>query len=171
MTTVSRYSAVMQIRPALPGDADAIWTILEPAIRAGETYALPRDWGREEALAYWAAADRDTFVAEEDGGILGTYFVRANQLGPGSHVANAGYMTHPDAAGRGVATAMAAASLDWARERGFRAMQFNFVVGSNARAVRLWQHLGFAIVGTLPGAFHHPRLGYVDVFVMYRALV
>jgi GNAT superfamily N-acetyltransferase len=109
-------------------------------------------------------------VAEAEGRVLGSFFVRANQPGPGSHVANAGYMTHPDAAGRGIASAMARASLDWARERGFRAMQFNFVVSSNVRAVRLWQHLGFAIVGTLPGAFQHPTLGYVDVYVMYLPL-
>ena len=160
----------MEIRRATEADKDGIWAVIEPAIRAGETYALPRDWSREEALAYWFAPDRETFVAEEDGRILGTYFVRANQPGPGAHVANAGYMTHSDAAGRGVASAMARASLDWARERGFRAMQFNYVVSTNARAVRLWQHLGFAIVGTLPGAFEHPTLGYVDVYVMYQPL-
>ncbi len=160
----------MQIRRANHEDADGIWAVIEPAIRAGETWALPRAWRREEALAYWFAADREAFVAEEGGRILGSYFVRANQAGPGSHVANAGYMTHKDAAGRGVASAMCRASLDWARERGFGAMQFNFVVSTNARAVRLWQHLGFAIVGTLPGAFHHPALGYVDVYVMYQPL-
>lgn len=160
----------MEIRRATAADTDGIWAVIEPAIRAGETYALPRDWSREEGLAYWFAPDRETFVAEEGGRILGTYFVRANQPGPGAHVANAGYMTHPDAAGRGVASAMARASLDWARERGFRAMQFNYVVSTNARAMRLWQHLGFAIVGTLPGAFEHPTLGYVDVYVMYQPL-
>ncbi len=160
----------MEIRRATEADKDGIWDVIEPAIRAGETYALPRDWSREEALAYWCAPDREAFVAEEDGRVLGTYFVRANQPGPGSHIANAGYMTHPDAVGRGVASAMARASLDWAREGGFRAMQFNYVVSTNARAVRLWQHLGFDIVGTLPGAFHHPAVGYVDVYVMYQAL-
>lgn len=160
----------MQIRRAVQADADAIWEILQPAIRAGETYALPRDWSREEALGYWCAPDRETFVAELDGTVLGTFFVRANQPGPGNHVANAGYMTHPDASGRGVATTMVHASLDWARERGFRAMQFNFVVSTNFRAVRLWRHLGFAIAGTLPGAFCHPELGFVDAYVMYRTL-
>ena len=160
----------MEIRHASEADADGIWSVIEPAIRAGETYALPRDWSREEALAYWCAPDRETFVAAEDGRILGTFFVRANQPGPGSHIANAGYMTHAEAAGRGVASAMARASLEWARERDFRAMQFNYVVSTNERAVRLWQHLGFAIVGTLPGAFHHPTRGYVDVYVMFQSL-
>jgi len=160
----------MQIRRATLADADAIWAILEPAIRAGETYALPRDWSREVALSYWCGADRETFVAEADGAVLGTFFVRANQLGPGGHVANAGYMTHPDAAGRGVASAMARASLDRARARGFRAMQFNFVVSTNERAVRLWRRLGFEVVGTLPGAFAHPALGDVDVYVMFQSL-
>ena len=160
----------MHIRPSTPADGDAIWAILEPAIRAGETYALPRDWGRSQALDYWCGADREAFVAEADGAVLGSFFVRANQPGPGGHVANAGYATHPDAAGRGLATAMARASLDWARARSFRAMQFNFVVSTNARAVRLWQHLGFAIVGTLPGAFRHPALGDVDVYVMYQRI-
>lgn len=160
----------MEIRRASGDDADGIWAVLEPAIRAGETWALPREWRREEALAYWLAADREAFVAVADGRVLGTYFVRANQLGPGGHVANAGYLTHPEATGRGIASAMGRASLQWARERGFRAMQFNFVVSSNSRAVRLWQHLGFAIIGTVPEGFEHPRLGFVDVYVMHQPL-
>ena len=160
----------MEIQPATRADAGAIWSILEPAIRAGETWALPRDWSREEALAYWFAPDREPFVAVDEGCVLGSFFVRANQLGGGGHVANAGYMTRAEATGRGVASAMVRASLDWARARGFRAMQFNYVVSTNTRAVRLWQRLDFAIVGTLPGAFAHPALGYVDVYVMHRSL-
>lgn len=160
----------MIIRPAGPDDAAAIWQIIEPVIRAGETYALPRDLSQAEALAYWLAADRDGFVAEEAGQLLGSYYLRANQSGGGSHVANCGYMTARAATGRGVARAMCLHSLEHARARGFRAMQFNFVVGTNERAVRLWQSLGFAIVGTLPGAFNHPRLGDVDAYVMYRRL-
>lgn len=160
----------MQIRPAAAADADGIWAVIEPTIRAGETWALPRDWRREEALAYWFAADKHVFVAEADGAVLGSFFVRVNHPGPGGHVANAGYMTHPNAFGRGVASAMGRASLCWARDQGFRAMQFNFVVSSNERAVRLWQRLGFRIVGTLPGAFTHPKLGFVDVYVMHQAL-
>jgi ribosomal protein S18 acetylase RimI-like enzyme len=159
----------MQIRPAAETDADAIWRILEPIIRAGETYALPLDMTRAQALAYWHAPGNAVFVAGE-GEILGTYIMRANQQGGGAHVANCGYMTAPWASGRGVARAMCAHSLDEARRRGFSAMQFNFVVSTNARAVKLWQSMGFAIVGRLPGAFRHPRLGMVDAFVMYRSL-
>ena len=160
----------MLIRPAHSGDADALWAILEPHVRAGETFALPRDWTRQQALEYWLAPNHGAFVAEEDGEVLGSYYLRANQLGGGSHVANAGYATAPAASGRGVARAMCAHSLGEARARGFRAMQFNIVVSSNARAVALWQSFGFAIVGTLPGAFDHPNRGFVDAYVMFREL-
>lgn len=160
----------MQIRPALKADEAAIWSILEPVIRAGETYALPRDMGRAEALAYWLGPDRETFVAEEEGRILGTYYLRANQPGGGAHVANCGFMTDRASLGRGVARRMGEHALAHARSRGFRAMQFNFVVSSNERAVQLWQSLGFAVVGRLPLAFRHPVRGDVDALVMYRAL-
>ena len=158
------------IRPAEDGDHDAIWSILEPTIRSGETYTLPRDLSREQALAYWFARGHEVFVADEAGDILGTYFVRANQQGGGAHVANCGYMTAGRASGRGVARAMCAHSLETARARGFRAMQFNFVVSTNHRAVRIWQSFGFEIVGRLPGAFQHPTEDFVDALVMYRAL-
>jgi L-amino acid N-acyltransferase YncA len=160
----------MQVRPAQARDDDAIWGIIGPTIGAGETYALPRDMSRAEALAYWKAPGHEVFVAEQDGKVLGTYYMRANQQGGGSHVANCGYMTAHAASGQGVAQAMCAHSLAHARARGFRAMQFNFVVGSNARAVALWQSFGFEIVGRLPEAFEHPRLGLVDAVVMYRML-
>jgi ribosomal protein S18 acetylase RimI-like enzyme len=160
----------MQIRPATDADWSAIWAAIAPTIRAGATYALPRHMSEADARAYWCGPDRDVFVAEIDGLITGSYFLRANQAGPGAHVSNAGYIVHPRFAGRGVATALCAHSLEEARARGFRAMQFNFVVSSNVRAVRLWQHMGFAIVGTLPGAFAHPDLGFVDAYVMFRSL-
>jgi ribosomal protein S18 acetylase RimI-like enzyme len=158
------------IRPALAGDADDIWTMLEPVIRAGETYTLPRDMTRAEALSYWLLPGHEAFVAEREQKVLGTYFLQPNQKGGGSHVANCGYVTATASTGRGVARAMCEHSLKHARSRGFRAMQFNFVVSTNERAVRLWQSLGFEIVGRLPGAFHHPQRGYVDAFVMYRNL-
>ncbi len=162
----------MLIRPASPtADADSTWAILEPTIRAGETYTLPRDMTRNDAMAYWFACRHEVFLAEENGQVLGTYFLRANQQGGGSHVANCGYITAPWATGRGVARAMCAHSLEHARARGFRAMQFNFVVSTNQRAVALWQTFGFEIVGRLPGAFRHPALGFVDAFVMYRSLL
>jgi L-amino acid N-acyltransferase YncA len=161
---------LMTIRPARSADANAIWAILEPTIRAGETYTLPRDMERDDALAYWFSAEHTVFVAEQDGEVLGSYYIRANQKGGGAHVCNCGYMTAAWALGRGVATAMCEHSLEYARSQGFRAMQFNFVVSSNRPAIHLWQKLGFAIVGRLPEAFLHPGLGYVDGLVLYRAL-
>jgi L-amino acid N-acyltransferase YncA len=160
----------MQIRLATPKDHPAIWRIIEPVIRAGETYTLPRDMSEADAMAYWTGSDRETFVAEADGQIVGTYYLRANQQGGGRHVCNCGYMTAGDSTGKGVARQMCEHSLDHARGRGFKAMQFNFVVSTNERAVRLWQSFGFEIVGRLPRAFEHPRLGLVDALVMLRAL-
>ncbi|MET0280085.1 MAG: GNAT family N-acetyltransferase [Steroidobacteraceae bacterium] len=160
----------MLIRSARPEDWPSIWRILEPTIRAGETYALDRDMSEAAARDYWLAPDKDSFVGEADGIILGTYYLRANQAGGGSHVCNCGYMTGLQATGRGVARQMCLHSIAQARQRGYRAMQFNFVVSTNERAVRLWQAMEFAIVGRLPGAFLHPVQGYVDALVMYRSL-
>ncbi|MDP1626558.1 GNAT family N-acetyltransferase [Parvibaculum sp.] len=160
----------MQIRPATRNDDEAIWRTIEPAIRAGETYPLPRDLEREGGLTYWWTKGHEVFMAEDDGDILGTYYLRANTGGGGAHVANCGYMTAPEARGRGVARAMCLHSLDAARARGFRAMQFNFVISTNEAAVHLWQACGFEIVGRLPGAFLHPSRGYVDALVMYRMI-
>src|ERR1700745_2215299 len=122
-----------------PEDADAIWAILEPVIRAGETYAIARDLAREQALAYWFSDGHEVFVADDGGQVVGTYFLHPNQKGGGSHVANCGYITAAAAAGRGIARQMCGHSLEYAKNRGFRAMQFKFVVKSNERAVRLWQ--------------------------------
>ena len=160
----------MGIRRATERDHDAIWAILEPMIRAGETYTQSRDMSREEALAYWFSPEKETFVWEENGEVLGTYFLKANQQGGGAHVANCGYVTAAHAQGRGVARAMCLHSLQRAKERGFRAMQFNFVVSTNERAVKLWASLGFETVGRLPGAFEHPKQGFVDALVMYRQI-
>jgi L-amino acid N-acyltransferase YncA len=160
----------MVIRPATARDGEAIWQILEPMIRAGATYPLPRDMTREAALAYWFSPGHNVFVANEGDRTLGTYYLKANQNGGGSHVANCGYVTAPAAMGRGVGRAMCEHSLAEAPRRGFQAMQFNFVVSSNHRAVRLWQECGFQIVGRLPSAFNHPTQGYVDALVMFRSL-
>ena len=151
----------MHIRPPSPDDNDCIWAILEPVIRAGETYTLPTDFSRDDALAYWMSPQHEVFVAMEGTDALGTYFLRANQQGGGSHVANCGYITAPRAEGRGVARAMCAHSLERARSRGFRAMQFNFVISSNQRAVRLWQSFGFEIVGRCYR--RETRLGHITL--------
>ena len=166
----ARLSDLIRIRAASSHDAAAIWAILEPIIRSGETYALPRDMSRAEALAYWCAPGNEVFVAEYGDRIVGTYLLRANQPGGGNHVANCGYMTSPAAQGRGVARRMLEHSLERAKLRGFRAMQFNFVVSANERAVKTWHQAGFETVGVLPGAFDHPKLGFVDALVMFRTL-
>ena len=163
-------NAALTIRPATAADDDAIWRILEPTFRAGETYPIPCDVSRDDALAYWRSAGHAVFVAEQGGDIAGTYYLRANTQGGGAHVANCGYVVASGAMGRGVARAMCEHSLRQARERGFTAMQFNFVIASNTRAVRLWQHCGFEICGVLPGAFAHPKYGMVDALVMFRRL-
>ena len=160
----------MGVRLATDSDHDPVWTILEPMIRAGETYPLPRDMGKEEALAWWFSPEKEPFVWEENGAVLGTYFLKANQLGGGAHVANCGYVTAPAAQGRGIARALCEHSLAHARTLGFRAMQFNFVVSSNERAVKLWSSLGFETVGRLPLVFEHPTLGFVDALVMVRKI-
>jgi len=158
------------IRRARANDADAIWTILKPMVRAGETYTLPSNMTRRDALEYWQRKGHEVFVAEESKRILGTYFLQANQMGGGAHVANCGYVTSPDAQGKGVGRAMLEHSLEQARARGFLAMKFNFVVSTNQRAVKTWQAYGFEIVGRLPSAFEHPRQGFVDALVMYKRL-
>ncbi len=160
----------MKIRPAIAEDEPRIWAILEPTIRAGETYPLPRDLSREESLAYWFTPGHNVMVAEDGEELLGTYYLKANNRGGGAHVANGGYMPAVAARGRGVARAMCMHSLEEARKRKFRAMQFNFVVSTNAAAVHLWQDCGFRIAGRLPDAFEHPGEGLVDALVMYRAL-
>lgn len=160
----------MQIRNAEERDAQAIIEIILPVIREGETYALDKNMSESEALTYWTGPDKETFVAEEDGVILGTYYMRTNQSGGGRHVCNCGYMTHASANGRGVARRMCEHSLRHAASRGFLAMQFNFVVSTNERAVQLWQSLGFEIVGRIPEAFQHPVHGYADALVMHRML-
>lgn len=161
---------VMLIRTARPEDAPAIWSIIEPVIRAGETYTLDRDMSEADALAYWTGLDKETFVAEEEGQIVGTYYMRPNQGGGGRHVCNCGYMTSARATGRGIARRMCEHSLGHAQSRGYLGMQFNFVVSTNERAVLLWESFGFAIVGRLPLAFHHPAHGYVDALVMFQTL-
>ncbi len=160
----------MEIRPAGPQDNEATWSILQPVFAAGETYCLPRDIDRAGALDYWGGAGHAVFVAEEEGRVVGSYFLCANQRGGGVHVANAGFATAGAATGRGVARRMLAHALDEARARGFQAMQFNFVVASNTRAIALWAGAGFETVGRLPGAFVHPVLGEVDALVMFRRL-
>lgn len=160
----------MTIRSATASDHDAIWYIFQSVISAGDAYVFEPTTTREEALAYWFRSDTHPYVAEFDGKVLGSYIFRANQPGLGSHIANASYMVSPDSRGHGLGRKMGLHSLGEAKRLGFRAMQFNIVVATNEPAVHLWQQIGFAIVGTLPGAFRHLKLGYVDALVMFRSL-
>ena len=171
----------MKIRAAIDADCDAVWSIFHEVIAAGDTYAVDPNISREDALAYWFASGTHTYVAEINRESVGeadsfptpagTYILRPNQSGGGSHVANAGFMVSASARGRGIGRAMAEHCLSEARRLGFRAMQFNYVISTNTAAIRLWQDLGFEIVGTLANAFRHPDKGYVDVYVMYRSLL
>jgi L-amino acid N-acyltransferase YncA len=163
--------AVLKIRPATEADRDAIWNIFHETIATGDTYAFDPQMSRADALAYWFASDTHTYAADEDRHLVGTYILRPNQLGGGAHVANAAFMVASSARGKRIGRAMAEHCLSEARRLGYRAMQFNFVVSTNESAIRLWKHLGFEIVGTLPKAFRHPQKGFVDVYVMFRSLL
>ena len=160
----------LTIRPATEADAEEIWNIFQAVAAPGDTYTFDPNITREEALAYWMNAATHTFVASDESRICGTYILRQNQSGGGAHVAIAGFMVSRQARRRGVGRAMAEHCLQRATRLGFRAMQFNFVISTNEGAVALWQSLGFAIVGTLPGAFRHPERGFVDAYVMFRSL-
>jgi L-amino acid N-acyltransferase YncA len=163
-------SVSMHIREATQQDIPAILDIVAPILRAGDTYAIDSDMTDDDVIAYWMGPDKVTLVAEEDSEILGSYYIRRNQGGGGSHVCNCGYMVSPKATGRGIARKMGEDSFIRAKNLGYSAMQYNFVIESNAAAVHLWPKLGFDIVGRLPGAFMHPTLGETDALVMYRKL-
>ncbi|MEP0391063.1 MAG: N-acetyltransferase [Erythrobacter sp.] len=160
----------LNIRAAHERDAEAILGIMLPIIRAGETYALPLDMSEQAALAYWMDPSKHTFVAVEGELVLGTYYLTTNQQGGGAHVCNCGFMVSKTASGRGVARAMCEHALKAARSHGYLAMQFNFVLSTNTRAIRLWESMGFGIVGRLPDAFEHPQEGFVDALVMHQTL-
>lgn len=161
---------MLTIRRATESDWDAIWPIFHAVVREGDTYSYDPETTKEQGRALWFAPQAATYVACLEDQVVGTYFLKPNQPGLGSHVANAGYMVAPGEAGRGVGRAMCEHSLEEARRAGFLAMQFNFVVSTNERAVALWQKMGFQIAGTLPGAFRHQKLGLVDAYVMHRFL-
>ncbi|MFW5655207.1 MAG: N-acetyltransferase family protein [Roseicyclus sp.] len=151
-------------------DGDTVWRILRSAVESGETLCADPNGGRAGGLAYFWPESARVWIAEIDGVGLGCHYLRPNQTGNGAHVCNAGYCTAPEARGTGVARAMLAHSLDMARAAGFRAMQFNFVVATNTRAIDIWERAGFREVGRLPGAFRHPRQGFVDALVMWKDL-
>jgi L-amino acid N-acyltransferase YncA len=160
----------MNIREATKEDWSSIWPIFNEIVSVGETYAYELDTTNEQAKKIWLDAPRKTYVFEENNEVLGTYYLKTNQAGPGNHVCNCGYMVSNLARGRGLATLMCEHSQSVAIELGYKAMQYNFVAASNDGAVRLWSKLGFEIVGRLPKAFNHPQKGYLDALVMYKWL-
>nr|WP_089269314.1 N-acetyltransferase [Puniceibacterium sediminis] len=160
----------VMIRTFRSGDEAALWSLLEPVFRAGDTYAIDADISREAALAYWCGPGRVVHMVEIAGEVVGSYYLVRNQGGGGSHVCNCGFVTGPAARGKGIARAMLDHALTAAARAGFRAMQFNFVISTNTRAIDIWQRAGFEVVGRLPGAFLHPVQGYVDALVMFRGL-
>lgn len=159
------------IRPFQESDWPSLWPVLRATFAKGDTYTFAPDATEAEILAAWIRIPAATFVAcDETGQILGSYYIKANQPGHGNHVGNCGYVVSELARGQGVASLMCKHSQAVAVQLGFVAIQFNFVVATNTGAVRLWQKLGFDIVGTLPRAFRHPEHGLVDAFVMYKWL-
>ena len=159
-----------EIRAATESDKRAIWNIISAVISTGDTYVFDPNTPEDEMLDYWFAADKHVYVAEVDGEIVGTFWLKPNYPGLGSHVCNAAYMVAPNAFGKGIGRQMAEYSLDEARRLGFTAMQFNFVVASNTAAVKLWQSIGMEIIGEIPDAFDHRELGLTNAYVMYRKL-
>ena len=161
---------MIEIRSAIEADKTAVWQIIKSVIATGDTYVFAPDSTEDEMIVYWFAPEKYVYVAEENGKVLGTFWLKANQPGLGSHICNAAYMVAPDASGQGIGRKMAEFSLDEARRLGFTAMQFNFVVASNTAAVRLWQSIGMEVIGEIPDAFDHRELGMTNALIMYRRL-
>ena len=161
---------MIKIRPAVNSDKPAVWEIINAVIAGGDTYVFDPDASEDEMLTYWFSPEKYVYVAEDDGEILGTYWIKANQPGLGSHVGNGAYMVSANAKGKGIGRMIAEHSLEEARRLGFKTMQFNFVVKSNEVAVRLWQKVGFEIIGEIPDAFDHRENGLTNAYIMYRKL-
>lgn len=161
---------MIEIRPATDSDFEEIWLIFSEVVSFGDTYAFSPNTSKLEAYHIWIEVPKVTYIAVKTNQILGTYYIKPNQVGLGRHVCNAGFMVATSARGEGIGKLMGEHSLIEARNFGFKAMQFNFVVSTNQPAIKLWQNLGFQIVGTLPNAFQHQTLGFVDVYVMYQEL-
>ncbi|MFO7752904.1 MAG: GNAT family N-acetyltransferase [Desulfobacteraceae bacterium] len=162
---------MIHIRLFRESDRAALWRLIEPVLRAGDTYAFSPDITEQEAFRVWVQVPSATFVAEDEtGNLIGTYYIKANQPGSGSHVCNCGYIVSKNARNSGVASRMCDHSQAEAVSRGFKAMQYNLVVSTNEGAVRLWKKHGFEIAGRLAKAFRHPEYGLVDAFVMYKLL-
>lgn len=161
---------MIQIRPTVEADKDSVWQIIKAVIAGGDTYVFDPDTPEDEMLAYWFSPEKRIYVAEDDGEILGTYWLKANQPDLGSHVGNGAYMVSPNAKGKGIGRKMAEHSIEEARRLGFHSIQFNFVVKSNKIAVNLWKSVGFEVIGEIPDAFNHKQNGLTNALIMYRKL-
>ena len=161
---------MIEIRKATLADQDKIWDIIRQVIAEGDTYVFSPNSPKEKMLAYWCGQDKHTYIATINSKVVGTFVIKDNQPDLGSHIANASYMTSPAASGQGIGKAMGEFSLVEARQLGYKAMQFNIVVASNQRAVRLWEKLGFKVIGEIPEAFNHKQNGLTNAFIMYRKL-
>lgn len=160
----------MNIREAAETDKSAVWEIVKAVIAGGDTYVFDPESPENEMIAYWFSPEKYVYVAEDEGEILGTYWIKANQPGLGSHVGNGAYMVSPNAKGKGIGRKMAEHSIDEARRLGFHSIQFNFVVKSNEVAVNLWKSVGFEVIGEIPDAFNHAQNGLTNAYIMYRKL-
>ena len=160
----------MQIKPVGRAEFESFWGVFRAIIQARETYAFDPDMGLEQAYQTWCVAASASYACVDEAAVLGTYYLKPNAMGPGSHVCNCGYMVAPLARGRGIARMLCEHSQIRARELGFQAMQFNSVVTTNETAVGLWQRMGYTVIGRVPDAFLHPKQGYVDTLIMYKRL-
>ena len=158
----------LKFRLANPTDLNALWEIIRPIIRKGGTYVFSPDSSEKEMMEYWMGTDKSTFVAEMDGRIVGTFYLKPNQPGLGNHVCNAGFMVDEKESGKGIGKQMGLFALEEAKKSGYLAMQFNFVISTNQAAVKLWLSLGFDIIGEIPEAYRHPEKGLVGAYVMYK---
>ena len=161
---------MIAIRQATKKDFAAIWPLLRDVFRAGDTYAVARDITADQAQVYWLDTAVATYVAEMNGLVVGTYYIKTNQAGGGAHVCNCGYIVAATAQGQGIAGKLCVHSQEQARLLGFTAMQFNFVLETNKGAVGLWHKHGFTTLGTIPDAFDHPSLGLVGAHIMHKPL-
>ena len=162
----------LQIRPYEQADWPAVWALLEPVFRAGETFPHDPAISESEAQLAWVEQSQAVMVAmDPDEAVVGTYYLKPNSLCLGAHVANAGYVVAERCRGNEIGSRLCQHSLQAARRLGFRAMQFNLVVSTNTAGIRCWRRNGFQVVGTLLGAFRHKQLGYVDALVMIQGLV
>ena len=161
---------MLKITTATPADFDEIWKIFQPILQAGGTYVYSPDTSKDEAFSIWFDESYDTYIAKLDDEIVGAYVIRPGHRDLGSHIANAAYIVADKHRGKGFGRNLGEHSIEQARRLGYKALQFNYVVSSNKVAIELWRKLGFSIVGTIPAAYNHPELGYIDIHIMHRKI-